>query len=161
MNNIPQKENKDWEKKLTPEQYHVLREKGTEQPFSGKYVHHKEKGVYKCVACGNELFSSDTKFDSGTGWPSFSDPMNKENIILEEDASYEMNPVRIKRLLETITTFSLNKSSRTRSATSNGMNRIEVKCKKCDSHLGHVFPDGPGESGNRYCINSVCLVHEK
>src|SRR3989344_3991586 len=126
MNNIPQKENKDWEKKLTPEQYHVLREKGTEQPFSGKYVHHKEKGVYKCVACGNELFSSDTKFDSGTGWPSFSDPMSKENIILEEGASY-------------------------------GMNRVEVICKRCGSHLGHVFPDGPGASGNRYCINSVCL----
>ena len=171
MNDEPKKENKDWEKKLTPEQYHVLREKGTEQPFSGKYVHHKEKGLYKCVACGNELFSSDTKFDSGTGWPSFTDPMNKENIILKEDTSLGMNPVRsrtrsqiitrTKGLLETIATFSLNKSSRTRSATSNGMNRTEIKCKRCGSHLGHVFPDGPGASGNRYCINSVCLVHEK
>lgn len=117
-------------KKLTPEQYKVLREKGTEAPFSGKYVNHKEKGVYKCAACGNELFSSDTKFDSGTGWPSFTDPMNRENIILEEDTSY-------------------------------GMSRVEVKCRRCGSHLGHVFPDGPGDSGNRYCINSVCLVHEK
>ncbi len=130
MNDNSQKENNNWKKKLTPEQYRVLREKGTEQPFSGKYVHHKEKGVYKCAACGNKLFSSDTKFDSGTGWPSFTDPMNKENIILEEDASY-------------------------------GMNRVEVKCKRCGSHLGHVFPDGPGASGDRYCINSVCLIHEK
>lgn len=130
MNDEPKKENNNWEKKLTLEQYHVLREKGTERPFSGNYVHHKEKGVYKCAACGNELFSSDTKFDSGTGWPSFADPMNKENIILEQD-------------------------------TSLGMNRTEVKCKRCDSHLGHVFSDGPGASGNRYCINSVCLIHEK
>ncbi len=130
MNNKPKKENNDWKNKLTPEQYHILREKGTEQPFSGKYVHHKEKGVYKCAACGNELFLSDTKFDSGTGWPSFTDPMNKENIILEED-------------------------------TRLGMKRTEVRCKRCGSHLGHVFPDGPGASGNRYCINSVCLIHEK
>lgn len=130
MNDKPKKENNDWKKKLTPEQYKVLREKGTEQPFSGKYVHHKEKGVYKCAACGNELFSSDTKFDSGTGWPSFTDPMNKENIILEQD-------------------------------TSLGMNRVEVICRRCGSHLGHVFPDGPGSSGERYCINSVCLIHEK
>jgi peptide-methionine (R)-S-oxide reductase len=130
MNDKLKKENNDWKKKLTPEQYKVLREKGTEVPFSGKYVHHKEKGMYKCAACGNELFSSDTKFDSGTGWPSFTDPMNKENIILEEDISL-------------------------------GMNRVEVKCKRCGSHLGHVFPDGPGDSGDRYCINSVCLIHEK
>ncbi|MDO8572241.1 MAG: peptide-methionine (R)-S-oxide reductase MsrB [bacterium] len=130
MNTIPQHNEDELKKKLTPEQYHVLREKGTERPFSGNYVHHKEKGVYKCAACGNELFSSDTKFDSGTGWPSFTDPMNKENIILEQD-------------------------------TSLGMNRTEVKCKRCGSHLGHVFSDGPGASGNRYCINSVCLIHEK
>lgn len=130
MSDEPKKENNDWKKKLTPEQYNVLREKGTEPPFSGKYVHHKEKGVYKCAACGDPLFSSSTKFDSGTGWPSFTDPMNKENIILKEDKS-------------------------------DGMNRVEVKCKRCGSHLGHVFPDGPGPSGERYCINSVCLIHEK
>lgn len=130
MNDIFSSDENELKKKLTPEQYHILREKGTEPPFSGAYVHHKEKGVYKCAACGNELFSSDTKFDSGTGWPSFTDPMNKENIILEEDMSL-------------------------------GLKRIEVKCKQCGSHLGHVFPDGPGASGERYCINSVCLVHEK
>ena len=130
MSDEPKKENNDWKSKLTPEQYRVLRENRTEAPFFGKYVYHKEKGVYKCAACGNELFSSETKFDSGTGWPSFTDPMNKENITLEED-------------------------------TSLGMNRTEVKCKRCGSHLGHMFPDGPGVSGNRYCINSVCLIHEK
>lgn len=129
MNKAPQKNGGDWKKKLTPEQYRVMREKGTEMPFSGKYLYHKEKGVYKCAACGNELFSSETKFDSGTGWPSFTDPMDKENIILKEDMSL-------------------------------GMNRVEVTCKHCGSHLGHVFQDGPGESRNRYCINSVCLVHE-
>ena len=82
-------------KKLTPEQYKVLREKGTEAPFTGKYFNHKEKGVYKCAVCRNELFSSDTKFDSGTGWPSFTDPVNKENIILEEDMSLGMNRVEV------------------------------------------------------------------
>lgn len=130
MNITPQHNEDELKKKLTPEQYHVLREKGTERPFSGKYVHHKEKGMYKCAVCGNELFSADTKFDSGTGWPSFIDPANKENIILEEDMSL-------------------------------GMSRVEVKCRQCGSHLGHVFPDGPGGSGNRYCINSVCLIHQK
>lgn len=118
-----------WKKKLTSEQYKILREKGTEAPFSGKYVHIKDKGIYKCAACGNELFSSETKFDSGTGWPSFTDPMNLENVELKEDRSH-------------------------------GMVRTEVTCKKCGSHLGHVFDDGPGESGKRYCINSVCLELE-
>lgn len=114
--------------KLTPEQYHIMREGGTETPFSGKYVHTKEKGVYRCAACGAELFSSDTKFDSGTGWPSFTDPKNRENIELREDRSL-------------------------------GMSRVEARCKRCGSHLGHVFDDGPQDKGGkRYCINSVCLT---
>lgn len=124
---------------LGPELYHVAREKGTEAPFSGKYVNEHAKGMYKCAVCGNELFSSETKFDSGTGWPSFTDPANLENIELKED-------------------------------TSGGMKRIEVLCKKCGAHLGHVFDDLPagrqaarGQSSNprRYCINSVCLDLEK
>lgn len=120
-----------------------MREKGTEAPFSGAYVDSKEKGVYTCANCGNELFSSEAKFDSGTGWPSFTqpapspagftDPANREHIELHED-------------------------------TSGGMQRVEVLCKNCGAHLGHVFDDGPAEKGGkRYCINSVCLdlKHEK
>lgn len=116
----------DLKQKLTPEEYHVLREKGTEAPFSGKLVNEKRAGMYACKVCGTELFSSDTKFDSGTGWPSFTDPANLEHVTLIEDHSH-------------------------------GMTRTEVQCKNCGSHLGHVFPDGPGESHTRYCINSVCL----
>ena len=126
MENNQDKNN--WKEKLTPEQYHVLREKGTEAAFVGKYVNTKEKGMYKCVACRNELFSSGTKFDSGSGWPSFTEPANRENVRLEID-------------------------------TSLGMERVEVICKKCGSHLGHVFDDGPKEKGGkRFCINSACLV---
>ena len=120
------KTKEEWKEKLTPEQYRVLRESGTEAPGTGKYYNHHEDGMYHCAACDAVLFSSDTKFDSGSGWPSFTDPANTQNIILHEDRTL-------------------------------GMTRTEVKCKNCDGHLGHVFPDGPGESGQRYCINSAAL----
>ena len=119
----------DWKKELTPEQFHVLREAGTEAAFTGEYWNMHEEGDSRCRACGQELFSSDSKFDSGTGWPSFTDPANLEHIELLEDNSL-------------------------------GMKRTEVRCKNCGSHLGHVFPDGPGKSGQRYCINSACLRFE-
>ena len=116
---------------LSPELRQVARQGGTEPPFTGKYWENHEKGMYKCAICGAELFSSDTKFDSGTGWPSFTEPANLKNIELREDRSL-------------------------------GMVRVEVRCKNCGAHLGHVFDDGPKEKGGkRYCINSVCLELEK
>lgn len=119
---------KEIKEKLTPEQYHIMREGGTEAPYTGKYLNDHEEGMYVCAACGQELFSSDTKFESGTGWPSFTDPVNLENVELKQDMS-------------------------------KGMVRTEVLCKKCGSHLGHVFNDGPKEKGGkRFCINSACLV---
>ncbi len=119
-----------WRDKLTDEQFYVCREKGTERAFTGEYHDCKDKGVYKCTCCGEPLFDADTKFDSGTGWPSFWQPLN--DIAVESDVD-----------------------------TSHGMRREEVHCRKCGSHLGHVFPDGPQPTGQRYCINSVSLKLDK
>lgn len=120
------KSDEQWRAELTPEQYEVLRRKGTERPFTGKYLENKDSGMYACAACGSDLFRSDVKFESGTGWPSFTEPANTENVELREDRSH-------------------------------GMIRTEVLCRRCGSHLGHVFDDGPGPEGQRYCINSVSL----
>jgi peptide-methionine (R)-S-oxide reductase len=121
-----EKSEEEWRQELTPEEYEVMRRHGTEPPFTGKYVHSKEDGMYRCRACGNDLFSANTKFDSGTGWPSFTEPAIAEAIETHEDRSY-------------------------------GMVRTEVLCRRCGSHLGHVFDDGPGPNGQRFCINSVAL----
>lgn len=116
----------EWRAKLTPEQYEVLRHQATERPFTGKYVDVKADGTYRCAGCGAELFSSDTKFESRSGWPSFYEPAHTENVELLEDHSQ-------------------------------GMIRTEVRCKRCGGHLGHLFPDGPEPTGQRYCINSCAL----
>lgn len=119
-------DDQNWKQKLTPEQYRVLREKGTEFAFTGKYVNHHADGMYRCAGCGAVLFGSENKFDSGSGWPSFDRVASSESVELKEDSS-------------------------------NGMHRVEVICKSCGGHLGHLFDDGPTETKKRFCINSAAL----
>lgn len=124
-----EKSEQEWRERLTPEQYRVVREAGTEAPFTGRYYRHHETGIYHCVACGAPLFRSEQKYDSGSGWPSFWAPVAPDAVSLRTDSSH-------------------------------GMTRVEVRCARCDSHLGHVFEDGPPPSGERFCINSVSLDFE-
>ena len=124
--NKNKKSEAEWKNILDEKTYNITRKSGTEEPFTGKYLHEKSNGIYCCVCCGNELFSSKSKFDSGSGWPSFFKPLNNINVNEVQDHSH-------------------------------GMSRIEVVCSSCDSHLGHVFNDGPDPTGKRYCINSLSL----
>ena len=124
------KTDQEWREQLTDQQYRILRQAGTERPFTGHYVDTEDDGTYVCAACGNRLFSSETKYHSGSGWPSFWDVIDQGNVELHEDISY-------------------------------GMRRIEIRCARCDGHLGHVFDDGPRDkTGLRYCINSAALYFE-
>ena len=116
----------EWRERLTPEQYHILREAGTERAFTGEYEQNKAEGQYFCAGCGAPLFASDKKYNSGSGWPSYTEPVSAGAVHEHRDVSH-------------------------------GMVRTEVRCAKCDGHLGHVFSDGPGENGLRYCINSASL----
>lgn len=124
-----EKSDAQWREQLSPDEYHVARQKGTERAFTGRYWNHAEYGIYRCVGCATPLFASDTKFDAGCGWPSYFEPIDPQNVREETD-------------------------------TSHGMVRTEVMCNVCDSHLGHVFPDGPPPTGLRYCINSLSLTFE-
>ena len=126
MNDKIRKSDVDWRRELSEEQFHICRQKGTERPFTGKYYQTKTSGTYRCACCGEPLFRSDHKYDSGSGWPSFYQAMDENAVETEQDQSH-------------------------------GMIRTEVHCRKCESHLGHIFPDGPQPTGLRYCINSVSL----
>lgn len=120
----------EWRQSLSPEQYRILRQAGTEPPFSGELLAVKDKGAFRCAGCGAPLFSSDSKYDSASGWPSFTEPVEKNAVDEMRDSSH-------------------------------GMTRTEVRCAKCEGHLGHVFPDGPGPAGLRYCINSASLSFDE
>ncbi|MCC7226499.1 MAG: peptide-methionine (R)-S-oxide reductase MsrB [Burkholderiaceae bacterium] len=124
-----EKTDAQWREQLSPQEYFVARQKGTERAFTGRYWNHAEFGIYRCIGCGTPLFASDTKFDAGCGWPSYFEPIDPARVREQTDESH-------------------------------GMIRTEVLCNICDSHLGHVFPDGPPPTGLRYCINSLSLQFE-